>query len=113
MLCPDPLLFYHFDVRQLPRLFKERLFRAIEAEPREVASAGDGWNPVVHQYGESDHQVDVVGDTANSSFTYEMVYDSSGKRTRTTGRDLWIFSRQVDEWIAVWLTMLDLAEQPA
>jgi hypothetical protein len=44
--CPDPLLRHRFDVRQLPRLFKERLFRAIKAEPREVASAGDGGNPV-------------------------------------------------------------------
>ena len=55
--------------------------------------------------------MDVIGDTAVASFTYEMVYERSGKRSRATGRDLWVFTRYGSEWIAVWRTMLDLAEQ--
>jgi hypothetical protein len=42
-----------------------------------------------------------------------MVYERSGGRYRSTGRDFWIFARQGDAWLAVWRTMLDLAEQPA
>src|SRR6185312_14660369 len=36
-------------------------------------------NAKVHEYREADHQVDVIGDTAVASFTYEMVYEASGK----------------------------------
>jgi hypothetical protein len=69
-------------------------------------------NVTVHEYREADHQADVIGDTAVASFTYEMVYERSGKRSLATGRDLWVFVRQGHEWIAVWRTMLDLAEKP-
>ncbi len=70
-------------------------------------------NATVHEYRDSDHQADVVGDTAVASFTYEMVYERSATRSRATGRDLWVFVRQDGEWVAIWRTMLDLAEQPA
>jgi hypothetical protein len=66
----------------------------------------------VHEYQEAGHQVDVVGDTAVATFTYAMVYERSGERYRVTGRDLWVFARQGGDWLAVWRTMLDLAEQP-
>jgi ketosteroid isomerase-like protein len=69
-------------------------------------------NAIVHEFREADHQADVVGDTAVVSFTYEMVYERSGEKSRATGRDLWIFARQGDQWLAIWRTMLDLAEQP-
>jgi hypothetical protein len=45
--------------------------------------------------------MDVVGDTAVVSFTYEMVYERAGNRSRATGRDLWVFVRQGDEWVAI------------
>src|SRR4029077_10710661 len=69
-------------------------------------------NATVQEYRESDHQVDVIADTAVVSFAYEMVYERSGMRSRATGRDLWVFARQSEEWVAIWRTMLDLAEQP-
>jgi uncharacterized protein (TIGR02246 family) len=70
-------------------------------------------NATVQEYSEADHQVDVIGDTAVASLTYQIVYKRAGNRSRATGRDLWVFVRQGGEWIAVWRTMLDLAEQPA
>jgi uncharacterized protein (TIGR02246 family) len=70
-------------------------------------------NATTHEYSEADQQVDVVADTAIVSFTYEMVYERSGQRSRATGRDLWVFARQDGEWVAIWRTMLDVAEQPA
>jgi uncharacterized protein (TIGR02246 family) len=70
-------------------------------------------NATVQEYRETDQQVDVVGDTAVVSFAYEMVYERSGQRSRATGRDLWVFIQQGGEWLAIWRTMLDLAEQPA
>jgi uncharacterized protein (TIGR02246 family) len=70
-------------------------------------------NATVRDYVETDHQVDVVGDTAVASFNYEMTYERDGQRNRVTGRDLWVFARRNGEWTAGWRTMLDLTEQPA
>jgi len=67
----------------------------------------------VHSYQEHDGQIDVIADTAVASYRFEMVYEREGARYQATGRDLWIFTRQADAWLAVWRTMLDLHEQPA
>jgi len=86
------------------------------AEGREAIVAGFADfcnNAKVIEYHETDHQVDVIGDAAVASFVYEMVYERTGARSRAKGRDLWVFARQGDEWLAIWRTMLDLAEQPA
>ena len=70
-------------------------------------------NARVHEFREQDHQVDIAGDTAVVTFRYEMVYERSGERFRSTGRDLWVFQNQSGSWIAVWRTMLDLDEKAA
>jgi hypothetical protein len=70
-------------------------------------------NARVHEFRELDEQVDIAGSTAVISFRYEMVYERAGERYRATGRDVWVFERQGDVWLAVWRTMLDIAEQPA
>lgn len=70
-------------------------------------------NATVHEYREAGHQIDVAGNTAVATFTYEMLYERDGKRSQVSGRDLWVFARQDGHWMAVWRTMLDLAEQPA
>jgi ketosteroid isomerase-like protein len=65
-----------------------------------------------HGFEESDRQVDVFGSTAIASFAFTMVYERGGKKYRSTGRDLWVFSRGDGRWQAVYRTMLDLAEGP-
>jgi ketosteroid isomerase-like protein len=67
-------------------------------------------NATVHEFREHDQQVDVAGDTAVSTFRYEMVYERSGHPYRATGRDLWVFQKQGTAWIAVWRAMLDIEE---
>jgi len=67
----------------------------------------------VHSYQEHDCQIDVVADTAVANFGFEMVYEREGSSYQSTGRDLWVFTRQSGGWLAVWRTMLDLHEQPA
>jgi ketosteroid isomerase-like protein len=69
-------------------------------------------NARIHEFHEHDHQVDIAGDIAVITFRYEMVYQRSGERYRSTGRDLWIFQHQNKAWIAVWRTMLDMEENP-
>jgi ketosteroid isomerase-like protein len=70
-------------------------------------------NATIQEFREHDRQVDVAGDTAVVTFRYDMVYERSGKRYRSTGRDLWVFQKQGGAWIAVWRTMLDMEENAA
>ena len=67
-------------------------------------------NATVHEFREHDQQIDIVGSTAVVSFRFEMVYERSAKRSRATGRDLWVFQEQAGAWIAVWRTMLEMDE---
>ena len=64
-------------------------------------------------YQESDLQIDVGGATAVASYAFEMIYERKGDKYLSRGRDLWIFTRKPDEWVAVWRAMLDLTEEPA
>jgi hypothetical protein len=66
----------------------------------------------LHSFKDDDHQVDVIGGTAVTSFRYEMVYEREGSTYRATGRDLWVFARHEANWLAVWRTMLELQEEP-
>ncbi len=70
-------------------------------------------NAKILEFRDQRHQVDVVGDTAVITFRYRMVYERSGERYRSTGRDFWVFQKQDNAWIAVWRTMLDVEETPA
>jgi ketosteroid isomerase-like protein len=64
----------------------------------------------MEEYGESDLQVDVTGDTAVASYLFDMIYERSGARYQAKGRDLWVFGRHDGTWLAVWRTILDMTE---
>jgi ketosteroid isomerase-like protein len=70
-------------------------------------------NARILEFREHDHQIDVAGDTAVVTFRYVMVYERSGERYYSTGRDLWVFENHESKWIAIWRTMLDMEEKPA
>lgn len=67
----------------------------------------------VHEYQETDLQVDAIGDSAVATFAYQMIYERSGERYRAKGRDLWVFTRAVTGWLAVWRTMIEMSEEAA
>ncbi len=63
-------------------------FAGPEVEGREAMVAGFAdfcQNATIHEYREANHQADVIGDTAVASFTYEMVYERSAKRSLRDG----------------------------
>lgn len=70
-------------------------------------------NAKIHEFREPDYQVDVAGETAVVTFRYDMVYERSGARFRSTGWDLWVFQDRGNAWIAVWRTMLEMEESAA
>ena len=69
-------------------------------------------NARIIAYHESDHQVDVIAETAVASFGFEMTYEREGASFCARGRDLWVFARQEGKWLACWRTMLNVHEGP-
>jgi len=67
---------------------------------------------VVHSFSIDDEQIDVAGNTGTASFRFAMVYKREGKKYLSTGRDLWVLSKNEGQWKAVWRTMLDVTEEP-
>jgi hypothetical protein len=68
-------------------------------------------NARVIDYGESEEQIQVIGNVAVVSFRFTMLYERATYRERSSGRDLWVFQRFGAKWIAVWRTMVDLKDE--
>lgn len=67
-------------------------------------------NARVLEYKESDEQIQIIGNVAFVSFRFDMLYERTSYRERSTGRDVWAFERGGGKWIAVWRTMAELKE---
>jgi len=67
-------------------------------------------NARVLEYGESDQQIDIIDNCAVVSYNFNMLYERTNYRERSVGRDLWIFQRESNRWLAVWRTLVDLTE---
>jgi uncharacterized protein (TIGR02246 family) len=50
--------------------------------------------------------IDVFGNTAIATYSYEIAYEMGGERFNDTGRDIFVFVRENDRWLAVWRTMI-------
>lgn len=57
-------------------------------------------------------EADVVGGTAMGGFRFVVVYSQGGHRTMSRGRDLWVFTHEGGEWLAVWRAVIGLEERP-
>lgn len=68
-------------------------------------------NARVLGYKESDEQVQIIGRVGVVSFRFDMLYERAAYRERSVGRDIWVFQRIDDKWLAVWRTMVDLKEE--
>jgi len=60
----------------------------------------------VQELKESDAEIDVWGTTAVASYAWEMQYEMGGESYHESGRDLFVFTRQEGEWLAVWRAVL-------
>ena len=67
-------------------------------------------NARVTQYNETDLQIDIVDRCGIASYRFDMVYERHNYREHSKGRDLWIFQKDVNSWVAVWRTMIELTE---
>jgi hypothetical protein len=60
-------------------------------------------------YRESDLTVDMWGDTATACYRFEISYRMNEQQYHDVGYDLFVFSRQAGEWLAVWRTIIPMA----
>ncbi len=66
----------------------------------------------IREYRESEATVDLFGDTAVAIYQFHMLYEMTGETFRESGRDLFVFARTGNTWLAVWRTMF-LSSGPA
>ncbi|RPI18609.1 MAG: nuclear transport factor 2 family protein [Ignavibacteriae bacterium] len=65
-------------------------------------------NSVVNDYKESDPVINVFGSTAIVSYQFDIIYKMNEKTYSETGRDLFVFNKENDKWLAVWRTLVNL-----
>ena len=63
---------------------------------------------VVLDVRESDHTVDVWGDTAVASYRFELDYEMNREKHHDEGWDVFVFNRHKGIWHAVWRTIIPL-----
>ena len=68
-------------------------------------------NAKVLEYEESEEHIDVIEDCAMATFHFKMLYERPAYRELSQGRDMWVFHRHQDRWIAVWRAMIELSAE--
>jgi uncharacterized protein (TIGR02246 family) len=63
---------------------------------------------IVGELKESNHHIDIWGDTAVVSYRFELDYQMSGQEHHDSGVDLFVFARKNGRWLAVWRAILPL-----
>lgn len=76
-----------------------------------VASYVDFCNAVmVLAFSEREPDIDVNGNVAIVSYTFDISYEIEGKRRREQGRDLFVLRYENKRWRVLWRTLLPQAE---
>ncbi|MGD9346378.1 MAG: nuclear transport factor 2 family protein [Candidatus Aminicenantes bacterium] len=63
---------------------------------------------VIHEYKEEDYTIDVWGDTAVSTYTFDMTYEMDGQTSREQGHDIFVYNREGEKWRVVWRMVIPL-----
>ncbi len=66
---------------------------------------------MVHEYRDTDPVVEVWGSTAVATYDWEVVWEVDGEVSREVGHDQFVFTREDDEWRAVWRAVLFFPKQ--
>lgn len=61
---------------------------------------------IIHGVKIGEPGIEVFGNTAVSTYAYEVDYEMGGERFNDSGRDLFVFVLEDDRWQAVWRTMI-------
>jgi hypothetical protein len=68
-------------------------------------------NAIVIEYEESNEHIDAIEGCAVATYLFKMVYERAEYRELSKGRDMWIFRKDRDRWVAVWRAMIELTSE--
>ena len=63
-------------------------------------------NAKVRDFKPADPAIDVCGETAIATYGFKIEYDLGNESFEEGGRDVWVFARNEDQWVAVWRTII-------
>ena len=63
-------------------------------------------NARVRDFNPADPAIDVYAGTAIATYSYRVEYDLNNETFQEGGRDVWVFVRDADRWLAVWRTII-------
>ncbi len=66
-------------------------------------------NAIIQDFKEMYSTIDVFGNTAIISYSFKIKYEMNGETFHDTGRDMFVFIRKEDKWLAVWRIVLPLS----
>jgi len=61
---------------------------------------------IVHDYRTATPAVDLLGETAIATYGFEIEYGLGSESFSEAGRDIWVFVRDQDRWLAIWRTIV-------
>ncbi|MFY9558273.1 MAG: nuclear transport factor 2 family protein [Blastocatellia bacterium] len=104
----------HGRLEQLASLFNEEIvmvhpdfIQRTEGRAACVASYEDFCKQAtVRDFKINNPGIDVFGNTAIATYSYEIEYEMGGERFNDAGRDVFVLVRDNDRWQAVWRTMI-------
>lgn len=68
-------------------------------------------NATVIEYEESNEHIDVIEGCAVATYEFKMLYERAEYREFSKGRDMWIFRKVQNRWVAVWRAMIELTSE--
>lgn len=65
----------------------------------------------IHHFVESRPSIDVFGNTAITSYSFEITWESSGQTYHEEGQEVLVLVRQGPSWLVVWRTVISVPQQ--
>ena len=63
-------------------------------------------NAKVREFKPVDPSVDICEQTSISTYSFTVEYELNNESFNESGRDVWVFFRDKDKWLAVWRTII-------
>ena len=64
---------------------------------------------IIKDFTNRDTAVEVYGNTAIASYTFEMTYEMNNQSFNDIGRDIYVLNRKAGKWLTVWRTIFPLS----
>lgn len=66
---------------------------------------------IIKEFKDRDPTIQVYGNTAIASYTFEMTYEMNGEYFNDIGRDIYMLKRKDGKWLVIWRTIFPLSPE--